>query len=153
MTGSIERHSHLAVTRQTEDGTIVHTDVHVTASVTTMSAAVTPVHPDPALRLGVQPDALAGAALRTTEATDDATAASVSASVSASYSENDDDAEGLTSGAGGACFDPDTCCDARERALIMAMRAYLRPDVAPECLMRRLRATLDRCCCDPDGRS
>ncbi|MBT1162448.1 MULTISPECIES: hypothetical protein [Bifidobacterium] len=57
------------------------------------------------------------------------------------------------SGAGndaGECFDPATCCDARERALIEAMRAYLRPQVAPECLMRRLRETLDHCCCDTD---
>ncbi|MCH9274765.1 hypothetical protein JS533_000450 [Bifidobacterium amazonense] len=49
-----------------------------------------------------------------------------------------------------ACFDPNTCCDERERAIIMSLRAYLRPDVAPECLMRRLRETLDHCCCDPD---
>ncbi|RSX57265.1 hypothetical protein [Bifidobacterium samirii] len=46
------------------------------------------------------------------------------------------------------CFDPETCCDAMERSLIAAMRAYLRPDVAPECLMARLRETLDRCCCE-----
>lgn len=151
MTSSIERHSHLTVTRQTEDGVIVHTDVHVTSSVTTsISSAVLSVHPDPALRPGVQPDALAGAALRSTEATGAATGSSVEVS----DSENaDDDAAGLAGGAGGTCFDPDTCCDARERALIMAMRAYLRPDVAPECLMRRLRATLDQCCCESDERS
>ena len=46
----------------------------------------------------------------------------------------------------GDCFDPSTCCDAREQALIAAMRAYLRPDVAPECHMARLKATLDHCC-------
>lgn len=34
----------------------------------------------------------------------------------------------------GDCFDPRTCCDEREQALIAALRAYLRPDVAPECL-------------------
>ncbi|MBT1164136.1 hypothetical protein JS534_05890 [Bifidobacterium felsineum] len=44
------------------------------------------------------------------------------------------------------CFDPSTCCDAREQALIAALRAYLRPDVAPECLMAKLKATLDHCC-------
>ena len=36
--------------------------------------------------------------------------------------------------------------DEREQALIAALRAYLRPDVAPECLMARLKATLDHCC-------
>lgn len=44
------------------------------------------------------------------------------------------------------CFDPESCCDERERALIAALRAYLRPEQAPECLVRRLRATLDHCC-------
>ena len=44
------------------------------------------------------------------------------------------------------CFDPATCCDAHEQAMIAALRAYLRPDSAPECLMARLKATLDRCC-------
>ena len=38
----------------------------------------------------------------------------------------------------GECFDPETCCDARERALIEALRAYLRPEQAPECLLTRL---------------
>ena len=45
------------------------------------------------------------------------------------------------SGAGG-----EACCDAHERAMIAALRAYLRPDVAPECLMARLKEALDRCC-------
>ncbi|WP_137652107.1 hypothetical protein [Bifidobacterium moukalabense] len=43
-------------------------------------------------------------------------------------------------------FDPETCCDERERALIAAMRAYLRPEQAPERLLERLRTTLDHCC-------
>ena len=30
------------------------------------------------------------------------------------------------------CFDPERCCDERERALIAAMRAYLRPQHAPD---------------------
>lgn len=46
----------------------------------------------------------------------------------------------------GDCFDPSSCCDEREQALIATLRAYLRPDVAPECLMARLKATLDHCC-------
>lgn len=37
-----------------------------------------------------------------------------------------------------ACFDVDTCCDAREKALIESIRAYLRPQRAPESLVRRL---------------
>lgn len=49
------------------------------------------------------------------------------------------------------CFRPETCCDELELQLIAALRAYLRPDVAPECLMRRLRETLDHCCCDESG--
>ncbi len=44
------------------------------------------------------------------------------------------------------CFDPETCCDERERALIAAMRAYLRPSHAPQSLIDRLESTLDHCC-------
>lgn len=44
------------------------------------------------------------------------------------------------------CFNPDSCCDAQERALIAMMRAYLRPQTAPECLFERLHRTLDACC-------
>ncbi|MCH4160557.1 hypothetical protein [Bifidobacterium sp.] len=36
-------------------------------------------------------------------------------------------------------FDPDTCCDEREKALINMIRNYLRPEQAPECLVQRLR--------------
>lgn len=46
----------------------------------------------------------------------------------------------------GGCFDPLVSCDAHERALIAALRAYLRPQTAPECLVTRLKATLDHCC-------
>ena len=48
--------------------------------------------------------------------------------------------------ASGDCFDPERCCDERERALIAAMRAYLRPQHAPQSLIDRLEATLDHCC-------
>ncbi|HAK71297.1 hypothetical protein [Bifidobacterium sp. UBA6881] len=51
-------------------------------------------------------------------------------------------------GDGNRWFDPETCCDERERALIAAMRAYLRPERAPQCLVDRLKDTLDRCCED-----
>lgn len=51
---------------------------------------------------------------------------------------------------GQECFDPSTCCDEYERIMIEMMRAYLRPEQAPECLYERLRMTLDRCCCE-DG--
>ncbi|WEV72879.1 hypothetical protein [Bifidobacterium sp. ESL0790] len=46
----------------------------------------------------------------------------------------------------GDCFNPETCCDAREKALINELRALLRPTCAPQCLITRLEATLDRCC-------
>lgn len=40
------------------------------------------------------------------------------------------------------CFDVETCCDEREKAMIHALRAYLRPQVAPECLIARLHQCL-----------
>lgn len=46
-------------------------------------------------------------------------------------------------------FDP-SVCDAREQALIRAMRAYLRPQAAPERLIARLHDVLDRCCDDDE---
>ncbi|MFC5222981.1 hypothetical protein [Bifidobacterium leontopitheci] len=64
----------------------------------------------------------------------------------------DDDAMAGGADVDGECFNPETCCDARERAMITMLRAYLRPEAAPECLLTRLRATLDRCCCDDDQR-
>ena len=48
--------------------------------------------------------------------------------------------------ASGDYFDPETCCDERERALIAAMRAYLRPKHAPQSLIGGLEATIDHCC-------
>ncbi|WEV76439.1 hypothetical protein [Bifidobacterium sp. ESL0800] len=44
------------------------------------------------------------------------------------------------------CFNPESCCDAREKALIAELRELLRPTAAPECLIAKLQATLDRCC-------
>ena len=52
----------------------------------------------------------------------------------ASASPSGSDAAGAT----GDCFDIDACCDAREKAMIQALRAYLRPVNAPECLIERL---------------
>ncbi|KFI38835.1 hypothetical protein [Bifidobacterium angulatum] len=52
--------------------------------------------------------------------------------------------------ASGEYFDPRVCCDAHERAMIDALRSYLRPQAAPACLMARLKATLDRCCEEED---
>lgn len=37
------------------------------------------------------------------------------------------------------CFDPERCCDERERALIAAMRAYLRPQHPRRVLSTALR--------------
>ncbi|MBW3094164.1 hypothetical protein KIH75_02125 [Bifidobacterium sp. 64T4] len=50
----------------------------------------------------------------------------------------------------GEYFDPASCCDVHERAMIAALRSYLRPEVAPACLLARLRATLDHCCEEED---
>lgn len=44
------------------------------------------------------------------------------------------------------CFNPESCCDAREKALIAELRELLRPTCAPQCLISKLQATLDRCC-------
>lgn len=44
------------------------------------------------------------------------------------------------------CFNPESCCDAREKAVIAELRELLRPTSAPECLIAKLEATLDRCC-------
>ncbi|WEV66893.1 hypothetical protein OZX72_06440 [Bifidobacterium sp. ESL0769] len=44
------------------------------------------------------------------------------------------------------CFNPESCCDAREKALIDELRDLLRPTSAPQCLIAKLEATLDRCC-------
>lgn len=46
----------------------------------------------------------------------------------------------------GDCFNIDACCDKEEKALIATLRAYLRPEQAPECLMNRLRHCLDEVC-------
>ena len=65
-----------------------------------------------------------------------------------SFSGEDGDPEGVEAvrDGGHECFDPESCCDAQERALIAMMRAYLRPQAAPECLIERLHRTLDACC-------
>lgn len=57
-----------------------------------------------------------------------------------------DSPDPLPDPSGHDCFDPRSCCDARERELIEALRSYLRPEAAPECLLRRLRETIDHCC-------
>ena len=49
-----------------------------------------------------------------------------------SFSGEDGDPEGVEAvrDGGHECFDPESCCDAQERALIAMMRAYLRPSGA-----------------------
>lgn len=44
----------------------------------------------------------------------------------------------------GDCFDPETCCDEKERLLIQELRDYLRPQSAPACLIDRLRHMFDQ---------
>ncbi|PST47345.1 hypothetical protein CPA40_00505 [Bifidobacterium callitrichos] len=56
------------------------------------------------------------------------------------------DADAYDGVADGDCFDPSTCCSEREQAMIAALRAYLRPDEAPECLKTRIKECLDHCC-------
>jgi hypothetical protein len=43
-------------------------------------------------------------------------------------------------------FDPDTCCDEDEKALINMIRSYLRPTQAPDCLIQRLRHVMADAC-------
>lgn len=71
-----------------------------------------------------------------------------------SFSGEDGDPEGVEAvrDGGHECFDPESCCDAQERALIAMMRAYLRPQAAPECLIERLHRTLDACCREEECR-
>lgn len=48
-------------------------------------------------------------------------------------------------------FDPGACCSVAERALLDDIRAFLRPDHAPESLVRRCLDCLDECdCADGD---
>ncbi|WP_418969832.1 hypothetical protein [Alloscardovia omnicolens] len=54
---------------------------------------------------------------------------------------------GLMPGMNGECFDPDTCCDARERDMIAAIKECLRPVQAPASLYERLHECID-CLCD-----
>lgn len=43
-------------------------------------------------------------------------------------------------------FNADSCCDAREKAMISALRQYLRPQQAPADLLGRVLRCLDRIC-------
>ena len=84
MSGSMERHSHISITRTSSQG-VTHTDVQIT-------------------EIGMNAD----------QAT-----------------------EG---------FNPAAVCSPQECALIEELRAYLRPQEAPERLIAKLEAVLDRCC-------
>lgn len=44
------------------------------------------------------------------------------------------------------CFNPESCCDVHEKAVIAQLRKLLRPTCAPQCLVTRLHEMLDRCC-------
>jgi hypothetical protein len=68
--------------------------------------------------------------------------------VTSAVADTDGSAYGDTSNEAQAHFDPDSCCDEREKALIASLREYLRPQMAPQCLLDRLNAALDRCCCE-----
>lgn len=47
----------------------------------------------------------------------------------------------------GECFDSNTCCDAREREMIAAIKDCLRPVQAPASLYERLQECID-CLCE-----
>lgn len=115
MTGNIERHDHVSITRRTAD-TVTHTDMHVAE---TRQGNVTVVS-------------------HTTSVT--------SMTMNSPYT-----AEPAAAGQPDDHFDPATCCSACEQAMIAALRAYLRPQSAPDDLVARLKATLDRCCAEADG--
>ena len=107
MSETIERRSHVVVTRRTADG-VTHTEV-------------TEVHV-------VMPD-------RGTSDVPAARRASAGRSEAEAADAGPDDR-----------FDPATCCSAREQAVIATLRAYLRPQTAPDCLIALLHAVLDDCC-------
>ena len=121
MNGQVERYSRVSVTRA--DGVVTHADItHVQVRFA--------VSPAPDAECAETPGAANGAG-------------SGGAGVAAAG-----EAPAASPVSPGDCFDPDSCCDEREKALIAALRAYLRPAAAPECLLRRLRETLDHCCCE-----
>ncbi|MCI1935047.1 MAG: hypothetical protein LKJ44_03435 [Bifidobacteriaceae bacterium] len=47
-------------------------------------------------------------------------------------------------------FNAETCCDAREKAMIEALKQYLRPQQAPATLLGRVLHCLDRLCDEED---
>ncbi|MBT1172221.1 hypothetical protein JS528_02360 [Bifidobacterium sp. MA2] len=103
---SVESVRHISITRTSADGTVSHTEVHITETGPAEGASAfvgafhgafpVPVPFDPAMA--------------------------------------------------GDHFDPSTCCSEREQAMIASLRAYLRPEEAPECLKARIKACLDHCC-------
>ena len=146
---SMERTRHISITRTSDDGSITRTEVHITeVSHATVEAdggmavfaAVGQVGAGAGRRVG------AGAGRRVGAANDGAEESDMGGVFG-----GDDAGDTVDAADTGKCFDPTSCCSAREQAMIAALRAYLRPEVAPECLMAKLKATLDHCCGE-DGR-
>ncbi|OZG60043.1 hypothetical protein BMYO_1002 [Bifidobacterium myosotis] len=140
---SMERTRHISITRTSDDGSITRTEVHIT------KVSHTTVEADGGMAVfaavgqvggGVDVGRRVGAANDGAEESD-----------MGGVFGGDDAGDTVDAADTGKCFDPTSCCSAREQAMIAALRAYLRPEVAPECLMAKLKATLDHCCGE-DGR-
>lgn len=134
------RHGHVSVTRITQDGT-VHEEVHI-SEVSYAAGAVG----------DVTGEAMAGGgdAARVASPVRDVALNAVEGIEAMGIADSDGGFADNADNSDGVCFDPETCCGARERAMIAMLRAYLRPEVAPECLLAKLHATLDRCCYDDE---
>nr|WP_223852114.1 hypothetical protein [Bifidobacterium myosotis] len=135
---SMEHNRHISITRTSDDGSITRTEVHITE----VSHATVESDGGMAVFAAVgQVGAGAGAGRRVGAANDGAEESDMGG-----ISGGDDAGDAADTADTGKCFDPTSCCSAREQAMIAALRAYLRPEVAPECLMAKLKATLDHCC-------
>ena len=138
---SMEHTRHISITRTSDDGSITRTEVHIT------EVSHTTVEADGGMAVFAAVGQVGAGAGRRVGAANDGAEESDMGGVFG----GDDAGDTVDAADTGKCFDPTSCCSAREQAMIAALRAYLRPEVAPECLMAKLKATLDHCCGE-DGR-
>ena len=126
MSDIIKRQSHVTVTRRTTDG-VTHTEVHMSERITTTANVMSGAH---------------------THHQNEATEAAATGASHAAVQQNNQRTQRppVAEGKDDDCFHPEYCCSAREQAMIAALRAYLRPATAPDCLVARLRAALDDYC-------
>ena len=133
---SMEHTRHISITRTSDDGSITRTEVHIT------EVSHTTVEADGGMAVFAAVGQVGAGAGRRVGAANDGAEESDMGGVFG----GDDAGDTVDAADTGKCFDPTSCCSAREQAMIAALRAYLRPEVAPECLMAKLKATLDHCC-------